>query len=543
MWKSNRLLRNSAGYAVAILLLSALLLAQESSPPQNSSPEVPIKLGDRVVFLLQHSLGGVSVEERATLINARLERLVKDRNASPDDFEVGEDRITGAAFVRHKRYKGILFSISTEDAGERIPLSVATEYAERLESALRDIRAQQQQAEQKKRLRVLRLEYARAALLAIVYTLALPIVWVILRRTIRFVDARLQANPYCQTGIRWQGVEVLSADRVAVLVARLLLLEHLVVFGALIAVYLHLMLVAFPPTRPYSDILWRAATQATSQIGNALLGAIPGLINIIIIVIVARLVFRGFVLIIERAESGAISLEPYVPHEFLRPTRSLGKFLITLIALFFIAPNIPGAGSDFAKLVTVLIGVIVSFSSTTTIGNFLAGIVLAYMRPFRRGDRVKIGDVVGDVIDSSFLHTRLRTPKKEEVLVPSMQILGGTVVNYSSAPEGVILYTRVSIGYDTPRTRVEQLLLEAARGTEGCEQQPPPFVLVRSLDDSFITYELNVYTRRPNEMEAIYSNLHRNIKDVFDSAGVEIMSPHYVALRDGNRVTIPDPEQ
>ena len=41
-------------------------------------------------------------------------------------------------------------------------------------------------------------------------------------------------------------------------------------------------------------------------------------------------------------------------------------------------------------------------------------------------------------------------------------------------------------------------------------------------------------------MAATYSELHQNIQDKFNEAGVEIMSPHYSALRDGNRTAIPD---
>lgn len=535
-----------ATYTLLLFLsLTALLHAQQEPAPDISpvqTEEAHIYVGDSVIFSLKHGLGGVSVEERARLINRRLARIVADPKASPEDFEVGVDSVTGMPFVRHKRYQGILFTISAQDAGERSPLSIATEYAERLQEALKAVRLQQQRQAERQRQRELQREYFRAILLFALYTLALPVVWLGIRRALRFVDSRLLASPSCRQGVRWRGVEVLSAARYSLLLTRLLLLEHLVIYGALLAAYLQLSLAAFPHTKSQSNLLWRTVVQAISQAGSAILDAIPGLINIVIILVLARLILRAYELLFEHAEAGHVSLEPYVPQEYLKPTRSLGKFIIILVALFFIAPNIPGAGSDFAKVVTVFLGVVVSFSSTTTVGNFLAGVVLAYMRPFRRGDRVKIGDIMGDVVDSSFLYTRLRTSKNEDVLIPSLQILSGTVVNYSAAPEGVVLHTQVSIGYDTPRTQVELLLLEAAKRTEGCEPQPPPFVLIRSLNDFYVTYELNAYTRCPNQMLAIYSRLHENIKDVFDSAGVEIMSPHYVAVRDGNRVTLPPQE-
>lgn len=521
-----------------LLLLSVPplpLLAQESA-----SSSMPIRIGNEEVFVLRHGLGGLSVEQRAQLVNNRLQRLVVDRAADPADFEVGIDQVTGLPYIRHKRYRGVLLVIGEKDAGERSPVSVATEYAERLESALRKIRSQQQREEEQRRRRELRREYARATLLAILYSAFLPLVWYGARRILHLVDRQLQRTSVYRNGIRWRQATLLPPERVSNLARKIAFLEHFAVYAVILIAYVQLVLASFPATRSHINFLQQAAIQALSNIGTAVVESIPGIVNIVIIVIIARLVLRGFEVVMAYAESGTISLEPYVPQEFVRPTRSLGKLLIVLVALFFIAPNIPGAGTDFAKVVTVFLGVIVSFSSTTTIGNFLAGVVIAYMRPFRRGDRVKIGDHVGDIVDVTFFYTRLKTPKNEEVLIPSLQILSGTVVNYSSAPHGVILHTKVSIGYDVPQQQVEALLIEAALRTDGCEKDPGPFVLVTSLDDSYVTYEVNVYTRLPNRSQIIYSRLHQNIKDVFDAAGVEIMSPRYVAVRDGNPVTIPD---
>ena len=61
-----------------------------------------------------------------------------------------------------------------------------------------------------------------------------------------------------------------------------------------------------------------------------------------------------------------------------------------------------------------------------------------------------------------------------------------------------------------------------------------------ALNDFYVGYELNAYTVHPKNMQNIYSALHQNIQDKFNEAGVEINSPHYAALRDGNRTTIPD---
>ncbi len=164
------------------------------------------------------------------------------------------------------------------------------------------------------------------------------------------------------------------------------------------------------------------------------------------------------------------------------------------------------------------------------IGNLLAGYVLIFQRPFALGDRVRIGEVVGDVVESSLIVTRLRTIKNEVVTVPNSTIVGGHVVNYSSLARtgGLILHTTVTIGYDTPWRQVEALLLTAAEKTEGLLREPAPFVLQTALGDFYVHYELNAYTDRPGEMAKTYAALHRNVLDSFNEFGVQITSPNYV---------------
>jgi small-conductance mechanosensitive channel len=105
--------------------------------------------------------------------------------------------------------------------------------------------------------------------------------------------------------------------------------------------------------------------------------------------------------------------------------------------------------------------------------------------------------------------------------------------------KGLIIYTSVTIGYDAPWKQVQQLLINAALATELIEQSPIPFVLQTSLDDFYVSYQINAYTKKPNQQATIYSNLHAQIQEKFNEAGVEIMSPHYNAIRDGNASTIP----
>jgi hypothetical protein len=71
------------------------------------------------------------------------------------------------------------------------------------------------------------------------------------------------------------------------------------------------------------------------------------------------------------------------------------------------------------------------------------------------------------------------------------------------------------------------------------EPEPAPFVLQTSLDDNYVSYEINAYSKEAKKMALIYSDIHKNILDVFNTAGVEILSPQYIAARDGNLTTVP----
>ena len=164
-----------------------------------------------------------------------------------------------------------------------------------------------------------------------------------------------------------------------------------------------------------------------------------------------------------------------------------------------------------------------------------------YTRSFGIGDMVRIGDTFGKVVEKGLLVTRALTPKRETIAIPNSTIMGSAVKNYSTEAKttGVALYTTVTIGYDAPWRRVHELLIGAALATRDIIKDPAPYVLQTALNDFYVAYELNVYTRTPTRMANIYSELHQNIQDKFNEGGIEINSPHYAAVRDGNPTTIP----
>jgi len=184
---------------------------------------------------------------------------------------------------------------------------------------------------------------------------------------------------------------------------------------------------------------------------------------------------------------------------------------------------------------------LLSLGSTTAVANVVAGIVLTFTRAFSVGDRVSIHNTVGVVIERARFFTRLENTKKEIISIPNSMTLTSHIINYSEQARGagLILYTSVTIGYDVPWPKVHELLIGAALKTDNIESEPEPFVLQKSLDDYSVNYQLNATTKDAVGMPRTHSNMNANILDAFNEAGLEIMSPMFVATRDGTELTIP----
>jgi small-conductance mechanosensitive channel len=259
-----------------------------------------------------------------------------------------------------------------------------------------------------------------------------------------------------------------------------------------------------------------------------------------LIVLVFHYVLKGLKYIRKEIEREALRIPGFYP-DLANPTFQIARVLIYAFMVVVIFPFLPGSNSPVFQGVSVFLGVLFTFGSSGSLSNLISGLVITYMRSFQIGDRVKIGDVTGDVIERSMLVTRIRTIKNEVISIPNSSVLGNHLTNYSSdaISRGLIINSTVTIGYDTPWRQVHGLLIQAALETPGIESEPVPFVLQTSLDDFYVSYQINAFTRAPNMQAQIYSSLHEKIQDKFNEGGVEIMSPHYRAQRDGNTTAIP----
>ncbi len=286
----------------------------------------------------------------------------------------------------------------------------------------------------------------------------------------------------------------------------------------------------YPWTRPFARDVFDIVLDPIRTMGFGFLRALPDLAFLAILFVLVRYLLRVVRAWFRRVASGRIRLDNF-DQDLAMPTYGIIRVAAIVFGLVVAYPYIPGSSSEAFKAVTVFLGLIFSIGSTSFIANIIAGYSLIYRRAFNEGEVVRIGEIMGTVIDRRMLVTSIRTPKNELVNIPNATISTSNVVNYSGqAAEGrLVLHTEVGIGYDTPWREVHGLLLDAARRTEGLLSTPAPFVLQKSLGDFAVTYELNVYCANADGMPRLYSDLHANVQDAFNERGVQIMSPHYMA--------------
>jgi small-conductance mechanosensitive channel len=377
----------------------------------------------------------------------------------------------------------------------------------------------------------------RNMILACIYTaiatIALVAVLIIFGRLYRRVGAAITAWIDAQiSSVHIKSFEVLGAERVKTAVRELRQFLRLLVILAIFYIYTHLVLSFFLLTRPFAHNLLGYVLWPFEKMATAIWEEMPNLFFLAVLAFVTRYVLKTTRLFFKEIERGAITLRNF-DREWAIPTYKIVRFLIIAFAIVVAFPYIPGSESPAFKGMSIFLGVLFSLGSSSIIANSIAGLTMTYRRVFKVGDRVKIADFSGDVIETGLHVTHLRTVKNEEVIVPNSMILSGHVINYSSlaSKKGLILHTTVTISYEAPWRQVHALLLLAAERTAGLLREPPPFILQKSLNDFYVTYELNVYTDAPQRMAQAYSGLHQNIQDAFNEYGVEILSPNYVADR------------
>lgn len=527
-----------------LLLLPLLLLIlvaghAAAAPKPVKSPETatrdaraesaPVMLEGRELFRIRERVLSLAPAERVRVIHARLQRVMDNPLAGRNPVSVLDGETSSDLYAGEL----LIMVVTDQDAlAEGKPRTeLAREYADRINRALELHREERS---------------LHRLLMGGIYTLLATAVLVAILLLSRRLFPRLYSSISSWRGtrirpVRIQSYEIISAERIAsglVLLARGV---RVLLVVLLLYLYIPLVFSFFPWTRGLASKFLEYAVAPFAAIGSAVGDSLPKLIFVAVIVLVMRYVIKGVGLLFGELERGSISIAGFYP-EWALPTFKIVRFLLIAFTAVIVFPYLPGSESPAFKGVSIFLGVLFSLGSTSAVANVVAGVILTYTRAFRIGDRVRIGDNTGDITEKNLLATRLRTIKNVDITIPNALVLGSHIINYSSSSREarLILNTSVTIGYDAPWRRVHELLVAAALKTEHVLAEPRPFVLQTALNDFYVTYELNAYTDSPHAMAQTYSDLHLNIQDTFNEAGVEIMSPHYSQLRDGNRTTLPE---
>ena len=480
------------------------------------------------LFLIYNRLGSFSPQERANAITARIQRLPDNIEFYADSLKVAVSEATVDVVYGNQN----IVSVTDIDAlwFETTPLELATGYKTLISDAVVAYKEEHS-------LTNLLKSIGLAVLVLIVIGLIVKYVLRLFRWTA--LKIQRQKNKRLKT-LTIKNYTVLDTERQ---VHVLLLLNRIVKWTTvLVAIYVALPVIFgfFPQTESFAHELFGYIINPIKGIFLAVWNYLPNIFAIVVIIVVFRLLLKFLHFLKVEIAEGRLSFNGFYP-DWANPTYQLVRVLVIAFAFVVIFPYLPGSNSPVFQGISVFLGFLFTFGSAGSLSNVIAGLVLTYMRLFKIGDRVKIGDIVGDVIEKSSLVTRVRTPKNEIISIPNSTVMSSHTINYSSdAPEkGLIIHTTVTIGYDVPWKDMHQTLIDAALRTELVLKDPQPFVLQTSLEDFYVAYQINAYIREANKQATIYSNLHQNIQDVCNENGIEILSPHYRAARDGNQSTIP----
>lgn len=501
--------------ALASALLSLLLAGALGAAV---SPSAEVLLDGGALFAVQAPSGSFSPQERADAISRRLEGL-KAGDLGALRLRTVDGGVQGLAGEQ------LLFLVSPADA------KAAGGKPEALAGAwLEAIRAGLQRWDAVHHWR----HWARqAAFAALTLLLFLLCAW-LLQRGFLALASWIRARRARFPALRLRRLEIVGGGQVADLVLGAIRLLR----NALGLVLLYFMLTgllgSFDSTRHLSQDLLFTLGRPISQAWSTFVDYIPNLIRIGVGVLLVYYAIQVLQFLFHHLHLGSIDL-PGFERDWAQPTYKIVRFMVIVLGVIVLAPYLPGARSPAFQGVSLFLGVIISLSSSSALANIIAGVILIYTSAFKVGDRVRIGDSQGVVLERTLLVTRLRSTKNVVVTLPNAMVLSGKVENESSRPgrEPRILPTSVTIGYEVPWPQVHRLLLGALDGVEGALTEPKPFVLQTSLDDFYVTYQLNFSTDRPESQEQVLSAVHAKIQSAFAAADVEILSPHYRAERPG----------
>jgi len=505
-------------FIIACLLLRPALAAEPASDDVDAqaAPDSAAIIVDGVELFRVAGSASFPAAERAARASARIVAAADDPLIPVNAIKTAQrdSRVDIVAGTRH-----LVGVVDADAAIEGVAMSEsAFVRAMRIRDAIARYRAERTTE------RLVQSAMVAGAATAVA-ALALWLVWIGFRRARLRLDQRYRTRVH---SLSFQSFELVRAESIWHALDGTLSALRWLVIAALIYALSTFALGQFPWTRATAQRLLDLVLQPVLSMASGVLSYIPKLIFLALLFLGVRYFLKLLALFSEAVGAGRVPLRGF-DAEWAQPTYQIARILIILLTLVIAYPYLPGSGSAAFQGLSIFAGLMLSLGASSAMASLIAGYTVTYRRAFRVGDRITVGDLTGEVCDVRLLVTHMRTSKNEEVVVPNSLVLQSHVVNYSklARSHGLILHTTVSIGYETPWRQVEAMLQLAAERTEGILREPTPFVLEQSLGDFAVAYELNVYVDSTKLLPQRYAELHRNVLDVFNEYGVQIMTPAY----------------
>ena len=496
---------------------------------RNITPGAPLIIDGDTLLVLYTRRGGILPEARVEDIREKIMEEGKRMTLFTDSIYIFDGEFTTDIMIGEE----LVMSVTDNDGlwQNKTRQELAAEYRTIIEAKIEQLHAQYGLKR-----KLMGVVYVLGAMLALglliwatnfcYHRWRYRLLRMLLRRT-----RPLAIKDYEVLNLHRQGILFLTGFNV---------LRYLIIF-LLLFIFVPMFFVAFPETKSFTFTIFGYVWNPFVNILKSVVSFLPKFFQIVVIVFCFRYLVKGLHYLMNEIGSGRLKITGFYA-DWAQPTYLILRVLCYSFMIVMIWPLLPSSESEVFQGVSVFIGIIVSLGSSSIIGNVMAGMVMTYMRPFHVGDFIKYGDMEGFVIEKSVLVTRIRTRKNDVITIPNSNLMTSQTTNYTFSAHnyGIIVHTKVTIGYDMQWQQIRDLLLAAAAKTSHLQKKPEPFVRITALDDFYVEYEINAYTRKSDLLGDIYSELHQNILDSFHSNGVEIMSPHIFAHRSDLPVQIPE---
>ncbi|TRU23727.1 MAG: mechanosensitive ion channel family protein [Microcystis aeruginosa Ma_SC_T_19800800_S464] len=520
---------------VLLLTLSTPLLGIAQNPTQleNKIDGFPVMLDGKPLFFIRRGVSSFSAEERANTITRRIERIAQNDSIPVENLKIKQIPDDNSLYLSLDQEVILTVTEGDAKAYRSTPEVLAQQALQKIQFAITQYR-QDRKPEQ--------------LLKNIIYTVIASFVFLIISFAVIKISGKL--FPFIRRliesltpGIQIGNVEIIPSSKISFFWLRVLRIIRFFVLFLLLFNYATFVLRLFPWTRVFGESILGYFSQSLELVLSSIGQYLPNAFIIAIIIFITYYLIRLIKPFFTAIERGSLIIPGFYT-DWAKPTYNILLVIIIAIAAIVAFPYLPGFNSPAFQGISVFLGLLLSLGSTSAIANVIGGIILIYTRAFRIGDHIQIGDVIGDLIEKNFLVIRICTPTNKIITIPNSSLLSSNVINFSISSRelnrNLIIQTKITLGYDLPWRKAHKTLIEAALKTEHILKEPAPFVLQTSLDNFYISYQLNAYTNQPNLMVIIYSELHQNIQDKCNEAGIEILSPSYTSLRDGNTTTIPE---